>query len=96
MTTPPRDVTAINPLSTVEDLAYQLSDAGATFLLTTPDLLATALRESQEEIGLEPRHVEALRALVGVYGDAGQRQPQAEMCMLLAPLASDPDERRNP
>jgi acyl-CoA synthetase (AMP-forming)/AMP-acid ligase II len=32
-------VTTINPLATVDDLAYQLNDAGASFLLTTPDLL---------------------------------------------------------
>jgi acyl-CoA synthetase (AMP-forming)/AMP-acid ligase II len=32
-------ITTINPVSTIEDLAYQLSDAGATFLLTTPELL---------------------------------------------------------
>jgi acyl-CoA synthetase (AMP-forming)/AMP-acid ligase II len=35
-------VTTINPVSTVDDLAYQLSDAGATVLLTTPDLLEKA------------------------------------------------------
>ena len=35
-------VTTINPLSMVDDLAYQLNDAGATLLLTTPDLLEKA------------------------------------------------------
>ena len=35
-------VTTINPLSTIDDLTYQLNDASATFLLTTPDLLEKA------------------------------------------------------
>ncbi|MEC4817849.1 MAG: thioester reductase domain-containing protein [Scytonema sp. PMC 1069.18] len=36
-------ITTVNPSYTAEELAYQLSDAGAKYLITTPDLAAPAL-----------------------------------------------------
>jgi thioester reductase-like protein len=37
-------VTTVNPSYTVEELAYQLNDAGAKYLLTIPDLVTQALK----------------------------------------------------
>ncbi len=62
-------VTTINPLSTVEDLTYQLSDAGATFLLTTPDLLEQA-RVAAERAGVRQ---------IFVLGDAPGATPFASL-----------------
>lgn len=36
-------VTTVNPSYTVEELAYQLNDAGAKYLITIPDLVTSAL-----------------------------------------------------
>ncbi|KPL86356.1 hypothetical protein SE16_13620 [Ardenticatena maritima] len=41
-------VTTANPLYTVEELTHQLNDAGATFLITIPPLLETALAAAQQ------------------------------------------------
>lgn len=41
-------VTTINPLSTARELTMQLRDAGATYLLTVPPLLETALAAARE------------------------------------------------
>lgn len=47
----------------VKDHRGQIAFPGGVRDLKDPDLLATALRESQEEIGLEPEVVEVLGAL---------------------------------
>jgi len=48
---------------TVKDHRGQISFPGGVRHQGDPDLLATALREAQEEIGLDPRVVEVLGAL---------------------------------
>ncbi len=41
-------ITTVNPSYTASELAYQLNDAGAKYLLTTPDLVAQALEAVRE------------------------------------------------
>lgn len=53
--------TTINPLYTVREVVHQLRDAGARFLVTAPEFLATA-REAAAQVGVEE---------VFVIGEAG-------------------------
>ena len=70
--------TTMNPLSAVDELAHQLEDSGARFLLTIPQLLETA-SEAADRAGVEE---------VFVFGDAEGATPFAA---LLAPAGDPPD-----
>ena len=72
--------TTMNPLSSVDELAHQLSDSGARFLLTVPQLLETA-REAADRAGVEE---------VFVFGEAPGATPFAS---LMAPAGDPPDLR---
>ena len=58
---------------TVKDHRGQISFPGGVQDAEDPDLLATALRETQEEIGLDPEAVEVLGALPPVATITGYR-----------------------
>lgn len=75
--------TTINPLYTVGELAFQLNDAGAKYLLTIPQFLDKAL-EAADESGVEE---------VFVLGEAEGATPFAE---LLAGDGSAPKVDINP
>lgn len=70
--------TTMNPLSSVDALAHQLSDARARYLLTIPQLLDAA-REAADRAGVEE---------VFVFGEAEDATPFAS---LLAPAGDPPD-----
>ncbi len=70
--------TTMNPLSTADELAHQLSDSEARFLLTIPPLLETA-RQAADRAGVEE---------VFVFGEAEGATPFAS---LLASGGSPPD-----
>ncbi|MBK9070579.1 MAG: tetratricopeptide repeat protein [Myxococcales bacterium] len=55
---------------------------------------ARAAAAYRNVLASEPRHVDALRALIGVYHQARQAQLEAETCLQLAPVLDDLDERR--
>jgi acyl-CoA synthetase (AMP-forming)/AMP-acid ligase II len=65
--------TTVNPLYTANELAHQLSDSGARFLLTVPPFLDTA-REAAERAGVEELFVigeaEDATAFAELLGDA--------------------------
>lgn len=61
--------TTMNPLSSADELAHQLSDSGARFLLTVPPLLETA-RAAADEAGVEE---------VFVFGEADGATPFAQL-----------------
>ncbi len=61
--------TTMNPLSGVDELAHQLSDSGARFLLTVPAFLETA-QEAASRAGVEE---------VFVFGEASGATPFSEL-----------------
>lgn len=75
--------TTLNPLYTVEEVARQLEDAGARYLVTVPPLADKAL-EAAEEVGLEE---------VFVFGEAAGATPFGE---LLAGRGSPPEVAIDP
>ena len=70
--------TTMNPLSTAEELAHQLSDSKARYLLTIPQLLETA-QEAANKAGVEE---------VFVFGEA---DGATAFSTLLAPAGDPPD-----
>jgi acyl-CoA synthetase (AMP-forming)/AMP-acid ligase II len=87
-------VTTINPLSTPDELARQLSAAGARFLLTVPPLADTATKAA-EQSGVEEVFVigEAdgltpLRDLLGVPDDAPDLQIDTAEHLVALPFSS--------
>lgn len=70
--------TTMNPLSAVDELAHQLADSGARFLLTIPQLMETA-SEAARKAGVEE---------VFVFGEAEGATPFAA---LMAPAGDPPD-----
>ena len=70
--------TTMNPLSSVDELAHQLSDSGARYLLTIPQLMESA-SAAAEKAGVEE---------VFVFGEAEGATPFAS---LLAPAGDPPD-----
>ena len=70
--------TTMNPLSSSSELAHQLGDSKARYLLTIPHLLETA-REAADRAGVEE---------VFVFGEADGATPFAS---LLAPAGDPPD-----
>jgi len=69
--------TTVNPLYTVDELAYQLRDSGARYLLTVPPFLDKALAAARE-VGISQ---------VFVFGEAEGAIPFA--ALLAEPLAED-------
>jgi len=68
-------VTPVNPLYTVRELSNQLSDAGARFLLTIPQLLATA-RDAVGQTSVEE---------IFVFGEAEGATPFAALLQSAGP-----------
>src|SRR4051812_47650322 len=52
---------------TVEHHKGQISLPGGSQDATDPDMVYTALRETQEELGVEPEHIEVIASLRDVY-----------------------------
>jgi acyl-CoA synthetase (AMP-forming)/AMP-acid ligase II len=73
--------TTINPLFTARELAYQLKDAGATSLLTAPDLLDKATEAARDT---------GIRAIF-LLGEAGAISGTIPFAALLAEDAAPPD-----
>ena len=61
--------TTMNPISSADEIAHQMSDSGARFLLTIPELLETA-REAADRAGVEE---------VFVFGEAEGATPFANL-----------------
>ncbi len=83
--------TTVNPLYTANELAHQLSDAGARMLLTVPAFLETALDAAQQAgIGEEVYvfgEAEGARSFDELLGDPGaapeaEIDPQADLAVL--------------
>ena len=70
--------TTMNPLSSVDELAHQLGDSGARYLLTIPQLMEPA-KAAASKAGVEE---------VSVFGQAEGATPFAD---LLAPAGDPPD-----
>lgn len=62
--------TTVNPLYTPRELAFQLKDSGARYLLTIPQFLANAQEAAQEAGGIEE---------IFVLGEAGDATPFATL-----------------
>jgi acyl-CoA synthetase (AMP-forming)/AMP-acid ligase II len=73
--------TTINPLYTVDELTYQLKDAGARYLITAPPFLDKALAAARA-VGLKE---------VFVFGDGGEAEGATPFAALLAEEGPAPE-----
>jgi acyl-CoA synthetase (AMP-forming)/AMP-acid ligase II len=82
--------TTMNPLYTASEVAHQLEDSGARFLVTVGPMLETA-REAAEKAGIEEVFVigegEGATPFTELFGDPGEApavdiDPAADLCVL--------------
>ena len=78
--------TTMNPLSSAGELAHQLSDSGARYLLTIPQLMETA-REAASRSGVEE---------VFVFGEVSSRPDGTEGATPFASLLKETDGSEKP